>query len=158
MSRPRTSVAIFIALVAVAAYAVMWIGYVRNWGWLHFLDWSLLCAARDVAIRHPAWIGFWKGVSFVLGPVPLRLLGSVAAVAALVRREVRTALVLVACAPLSGLVTWAAKGLANRPRPPTMLVPEPSTSFPSVPAGRFRSRRGDLIGSKALLDPHGAGG
>jgi membrane-associated phospholipid phosphatase len=39
--------------------------------------------------------------------------------------------VLLACAPLSGLVTWAAKALVNRPRPPTMLVAVPSSSFPS---------------------------
>ena len=38
---------------------------------------------------------------------------------------------LLACAPLSGLVTVAAKAMVNRPRPLTMLVPESSTSFPS---------------------------
>ena len=109
----------------------MWVGYRQNWGWLHRLDWSLLNAAHDVAIKHPAWVRFWDVVSVVLGPVPLRLLGAAAAVVALVKRNVRAALLLVACAPLSGLVTMAAKGLANRPRPSTMLVAAPSTSFPS---------------------------
>jgi len=61
----------------------------------------------------------------------LRLLGTVATVVALVKRNVRAALVLLACAPLSGLVTSAAKGLVNRPRPSTMLVAAPSSSFPS---------------------------
>lgn len=74
---------------------------------------------------------FWDGLSFALGPVPLRVLGTVAAVAAAVKRNVRAALVLMACGPLNGIVTSAAKALANRPRPPTMLVPTPSTSFPS---------------------------
>jgi membrane-associated phospholipid phosphatase len=61
----------------------------------------------------------------------LRLLGMVAAVAALVKRNVRAGLLLLACAPLSGFVTLAAKGLVNRPRPSTMLVAAHSTSFPS---------------------------
>jgi len=134
MTRPRTALAVSVAsaaLVAVAAYAVMWVGYRQGWDWLHRADWSSLTQARDIAIKHPFWVQFWAGVSFVLGPVPLRLLGAAAMVAALVKREVRAALVLLACAPLNGLVTVAAKGLANRPRPSTMLVPASSTSFPS---------------------------
>lgn len=131
MTRPRTSLAVAVALVAVVVYAAMWVGYRENWDWLHHLDWSLLDTARGIAVKHPSWVRFWDGVSFALGPVPLRVLGLVAAAAAVVRRNVRAALVLLACGPLNGLVTSAAKGLANRPRPPTMLVPVPSTSFPS---------------------------
>lgn len=100
-------------------------------GWVSRFDWSLLNPAHDVGVKHPVWVRFWDGVSFALGPVPLRLLGTVAAVVELVRRNVRAALVLVACAPLSGLVTAAAKALAQRPRPATMLVAVPSWSFPS---------------------------
>ena len=43
----------------------------------------------------------------------------------------RAALLLVACGLLNGYVSLAAKGLANRPRPSTMLAPVPQTSFPS---------------------------
>jgi membrane-associated phospholipid phosphatase len=131
MTRPRTAAAVCVALAAVLVYAVMWVGYCQHWSWLHHVDWSLLNAAHDVAVKHPVWVRFWDGVSFALGPVPLRLLGIVATVAALVKRNVRAALLLLACAPLSGLVTSAAKGLVNRPRPPTMLVAVPSSSFPS---------------------------
>jgi membrane-associated phospholipid phosphatase len=134
MTRPRTVLAVALASAALAAtviYAVMWVGYRQDWSWLHRVDWSLLSAAHDIAIKHPVWVRFWDGVSFALGPVPLRLLGVAIAVAALVRRNVRAALMLLACAPLSGLVTSAAKGLVNRPRPSTMLVAAPSTSFPS---------------------------
>jgi membrane-associated phospholipid phosphatase len=109
----------------------MWVGYCQHWTWLHRLDWSLLNAAHDIAVKHPVWVRFWDVVSFALGPVPLRVLGVAATVAALVKRDVRAALVLLACAPLSGLVTAAAKALVNRPRPPTMLVAAPSSSFPS---------------------------
>lgn len=116
---------------AVTVYAAMWAGYCQHWSWLHRVDWSLLDAAHGIAVKHPAWVRFWGVVSFALGPVPLRLLGFGAAVAALVRREVRAALVLLACAPLSGLATTAAKALVNRPRPSTMLVAASSSSFPS---------------------------
>jgi membrane-associated phospholipid phosphatase len=134
MTRARTATALGVALIALAAaavYAVMWVGYRQDWSWLHSVDWSLLNAAHDIAIKHPLWLRFWDGVSLVLGPVPLRVLGSLAAVAALLGRDVRAALLLLACAPLNGFVTMAAKDLANRPRPPTALVAAPSTSFPS---------------------------
>jgi membrane-associated phospholipid phosphatase len=134
MTRARTATAVGVALAALAAivvYAVMWVGYRQDWSWLHSVDWSLLDAAHDTAIKHPLWLRLWEAVSLVLGPVPFRVLGAVAAVAAVVRRNVRAALLLLACAPLNGFVTMAAKGLANRPRPPSMLVAAPSTSFPS---------------------------
>ncbi len=150
MTRPRTALAVAAALAAVVVYAVMWVGYCQNWNWLHSVDWSLLNAAHDVAIKHPVWVRFWAGVSFALGPVPLRLLGMVAAVAALVKRNVRTALVLLACAPLNGFVTSAAKGLSNRPRPPTMLVAATSTSFPS---GHALEATAALLALLSLLLP-----
>jgi membrane-associated phospholipid phosphatase len=131
MTRPRTALALSVALVALVVYPLMWVGHYQGWGWLHRVDWSMLNAAHDVAGKHPVWVRFWDGVSFALGPVPLRLLGTLATVVALVQRKVRAALLLFACAPLSGLVTMAAKGLVNRPRPSPMLVAASSTSFPS---------------------------
>ncbi|OCB20392.1 hypothetical protein A5674_05120 [Mycobacterium malmoense] len=131
MTRPPTVPAVCIALAAAAAYALMWVGYSHGWHWEQRMDWSLLDAARDSAVKHPFWVRFWAGVSFALGPVPLRVLGTVAAVVALAMRRVRAGLLLLACAPLSGLVTVAAKALADRPRPPTMLVAASETSFPS---------------------------
>jgi membrane-associated phospholipid phosphatase len=131
MIRPRATMAICVALGAAVVYALMWVGYRQNWGWLHGLDWSLLNASHDIAIKHPVWVRVWAAVSVVLGPVPLRLAATVAAVAALVRRNVRAALLLLACGLLNGFVTLAAKDLVNRPRPSTMLVPASQTSFPS---------------------------
>ncbi|MEE6178808.1 phosphatase PAP2 family protein [Mycobacterium sp. 050134] len=131
MTRARSALTVSVAAVAVALYALMWLAYSRQWGWLHGVDWWLLNSAHAVGVKHPLWVDFWDGVSFALGPVPLRVLGMAAAVAALVRRNVRAALVLLVCGPLSGVVTTAAKGLANRTRPSTMLVPASSTSFPS---------------------------
>ena len=129
MTRPRNAVATALALSAL--YALMWVGYSRHWGWLERADWALLNAAHDIAMKHPRWVRFWDAVSFALGPVSMRALGTVAAIAALVRRNVRAALVLIACGPLAGLVTVGAKALVNRVRPHTMLVPASETAFPS---------------------------
>nr|WP_253861894.1 phosphatase PAP2 family protein [Mycobacterium asiaticum] len=119
------------AVAAIVLYAVLWVGHRQEWGWLETFDWGLLTPAHDIGIKHGGWVRFWVIVSFVLGPVPLRTLGFVAAVVMLVRRRYRMALLLLACAPLNGLVTWVAKSLAGRPRPATALVAVPETSFPS---------------------------
>ncbi|OBB90292.1 phosphatase PAP2 family protein [Mycobacterium sp. 852002-40037_SCH5390672] len=132
MTRPRTPAAVCIAVLAAAVYALLWVGYCRGWAWLHRMDWSLLNAARDMAVKHPVWLRFWEAVSYVLGPVPMSLLGIAVTVFALVIRNLRAALVLVlACGPVNEFATAAAKALVNRPRPPAMLVAAPSTSFPS---------------------------
>ncbi|OBH97108.1 phosphatase PAP2 family protein [Mycobacterium sp. E2733] len=150
MTRSRTIAALCVALAAVAVYGLMWVGYSQDWHWQQRLDWSLLDAARDSAVKHPFWVRFWADVSFALGPVPLRVLGTVAAVAALVMRRVRAALLLLACAPLSGLVTVAAKTLVDRPRPSTMLVPAAETSFPS---GHALEATAALLAALSLMLP-----
>lgn len=121
----------WLAGAATLLYAGLWVGHRRGWGWLHACDWALLNPAHDIGIAHPGWVWFWTGVSFVLGPVPLRLLGFALAVIALVRRRTRIALLLLFCAPLNGVVTMVAKDLAGRPRPSTALVVVGETSFPS---------------------------
>ena len=76
--------AVWIAALAAAVYALMWVGYRRHWNWLHRVDWSLLDAARVLAIKHPAWLRFAESVSFVLGPGTLAVLGITVTVFALV--------------------------------------------------------------------------
>ena len=71
MTRPRAALAAFVAL---AVYVLMWVGYRQDWGWLHWIDWSSLNAAHDVAVKRPAWVPFWTALTNALGPVPLRLL------------------------------------------------------------------------------------
>jgi membrane-associated phospholipid phosphatase len=132
MTRPRTPVAVWIAVLAATVYAVMWMGYCQRWAWLHRMDWSLLDAAREIAVKHPLWLRFWEGVSYALGPVTMSVVGIAVTVFALVTRHRRAALVLVfACGPVNELAPAAAKALVNRPRPATMLVGAASTSFPS---------------------------
>ncbi|WP_260860503.1 phosphatase PAP2 family protein [Mycobacterium tilburgii] len=91
----------------------------------------MLNASHDVAVKHPAWVPIWAGVSYWLGPDLLRVLAAGVAVLMFVRRNVRAGVLLVVCGPLSGLMTLAAKSLADRARPSTMLVAVPQTSFPS---------------------------
>jgi membrane-associated phospholipid phosphatase len=118
--------------LAAAVYTVLWVGYCQHWNWLYRMDWALLNAARGVALKHPLWLRFWEGVSYALGPVTMSALGISMTVFALVMRDLRAALVLAfACGPLNEFATAAAKALVNRPRPATMLVTAPSTSFPS---------------------------
>jgi membrane-associated phospholipid phosphatase len=130
MMTRRTTLTAF-AMAAVVLYAVLWLGYRQSWAWLHSVDWLLLNAAHDIGLKHPTWARFWDGVSFVLGPTPLRLVGMIGAVVLVAKRNVRAALLLLTCLPLSGFVTTAAKGLADRPRPVTALVVVPESSFPS---------------------------
>lgn len=124
--------AFWIALAAAAVYALMWVGSCQHWSWLSRADWSALNAARGITLKHPQWLRFWQDASYLLGPGPLSVLGIAVTVLALVMRGLRAALLLVsACAPLNEFATAAAKALVNRPRPATMLVDAPSTSFPS---------------------------
>lgn len=132
---PRTGVAPIatglIAVAAVCGYVLLWLGWQQSWGWLAFVDTSALHAAHDVGVKHPGWVRFWQIVCTVFGPTMFRLVGAVAVVVALVRRRLRTALFLVVTVELGPLLTRMAKGLAERPRPVTALVAEPSWSFPS---------------------------
>lgn len=135
MSSPRIasrlSWSAWLVPAALLLYAVLWMGHRQHWGWLHTFDWALLTPAHDIGIKHAGWVWFWVVVSFVLGPIPLRLLGLAAMVFCLVRRRLRMALLLMACGPLNGFVTLVAKNLAGRPRPSTALVYATETSFPS---------------------------
>jgi membrane-associated phospholipid phosphatase len=126
-----TAVAVLAAVAAVLVYALMWLGYRQDWSWLDFVDSSPLAWLHGVGIKHPSWVRFWEIVCMVFGPTAVRLLGAVAAVLALVKRNLRAAVFLVVSVELSELVTWVAKVLADRPRPVTALVPASSSSFPS---------------------------
>jgi membrane-associated phospholipid phosphatase len=119
------------AAVAVAVFALMWIGYASNWAWLATIDSSWLEAGHRHAVDHPGRVIAWNTFCTVLGPTAFRLLTVVVIVFALVRRNVRVAMFLVISVELSGIITEIAKFAVSRPRPVTALVTAPSTSFPS---------------------------
>jgi membrane-associated phospholipid phosphatase len=119
------------AALAVAVFALMWIGYASQWNWLIAIDSSWLDTLYRYDVAHPGWVTSWNVFCTVLGPAVFRVLTLVVVIFALVRRNLRVALFLVISVELSGLITEIAKQAANRPRPATALVSAPSSSFPS---------------------------
>ncbi len=142
---PRKSWLIVSAALAVAVYALMWIGYASQWNWLTTIDSSWLNFGYQYSVAHPGWVTAWNVFCTVLGPTAFRLLTLVVIVFSLVRRNLRVTFFLVISVELSGLITEIAKYAANRPRPVTALVSAPSTSFPSGHA------LGVMVGVLALL-------
>jgi undecaprenyl-diphosphatase len=142
---PQKSRLIASAALAVAVYALMWIGYASQWNWLTTIDSSWLDVAHRYGVAHPGWVTAWNVFCTVLGPTAFRLLALVVIIFSLVRRNLRVAFFLVISVELTGLITEIAKYAANRPRPATALVSAPSTSFPSGHA------LGVMVGVLALL-------
>lgn len=120
-----------VVVASVTAYAALWLGWRQDWGWVHAADAAALNATHDVGVKHPAWVQVWQLVCTIFGPTVLRVVGAVVAVAALVQRKARAALFVLVGVGLPEVLTRTAKGLAERPRPVTALVAEPSWSFPS---------------------------
>jgi undecaprenyl-diphosphatase len=142
---PRKSRLIVSAAIAVAVYALMWIGYASQWNWLTTIDSSWLDIGHRYGVVHQGWVTVWNVFCTVLGPTAFRLLTLVVIIFALVRRNLRVAFFLVISVELTGVLTEIAKYAANRPRPATALVSAPSTSFPSGHA------LGVMVGVLALL-------
>lgn len=141
----RTGWLIASAVLAVAVYALMWIGYGLHWTWLAEFDTAGLTRPYRYDVAHPDWVAGWDLFCTVLSPVAFRIAALAAIVVALVRRQLRVALFLLLAIELSALVTVVAKNLADRPRPATALTHAPSTSFPSGHA------LGAMVGVLALL-------
>jgi membrane-associated phospholipid phosphatase len=142
---PRKTWLIVSAALAVAVYALMWIGYTSNWKWLTTIDSSWLDIRHRYSVAHPAWVAAWNVFCTVLGPTVFRLATLIVIIFSLVRRNLRVALFLVISVELTGIITEIAKYAANRARPATALVSAPSTSFPSGHAV------GVMVGVLALL-------
>lgn len=118
-------------LVAALGFASMWLGYRQGWGWLAAADASALHIGYDIGVKHPGWVQFWDAVCTVFAPGTFRVLAVPAAAVALLQHRVRTALLVLVSVEFSGLVSQAAKNVADRPRPVTALVSASSSSFPS---------------------------
>jgi undecaprenyl-diphosphatase len=141
----RTGWLIASAVIAVALYALMWIGYGQQWTWLADFDDAGLSVPYRYGAAHPAWVAGWDVFCTVLSPVTFRIVTLVLIAVAVMRRQLRIVLFLLFAVELSALVTEVAKNLADRPRPVTALAYAPSTSFPSGHA------LGVMVGVLALL-------
>jgi membrane-associated phospholipid phosphatase len=133
------------AAVAVAVYALLWIGYALRWNWLLTMDTVWLDTMHRYGIAHSGWVTAWNVFCTLLGPTVFRLLALIVIIFSLVRRNLRVAFFLLISVELSGLIIEIAKYAANRPRPATALVAAPSASFPSGHA------LGVMVGVLALL-------
>jgi membrane-associated phospholipid phosphatase len=142
---PRNTWLIVSAALAVAVYALMWIGYASQWNWLATIDSSWLNVGHRYAAAHPGWVSAWNVFCAVFGPTAFRLVTLIVIISSLVRRNVRVALFLVISVELTGILTEITKHAAHRPRPATALASAPSTSFPSGHAF------GVMVGVLALL-------
>lgn len=116
---------------ALALYVLLWVGFVQQWQWQLVPDRSAIVALHDYGTAHRGWVTFWDLLCTVLGPGAFRVVTLVVIVVAVVQRKYRTALFLAFTVEFSGLVTEAAKAVADRPRPSEALVYASSTSFPS---------------------------
>ncbi|MCV7136952.1 phosphatase PAP2 family protein [Mycobacterium hodleri] len=121
----------WLAGLCCAVYALLWVGWVRDWGWLVSADTSMLAAGWRVGADHPAWVTFWDVWCTVFSPVVIRIATVGLIVYALRQRQVRTAVFLVVCVEMAAVLTELLKRLADRPRPATAMVDALSTSFPS---------------------------
>lgn len=133
------------AVLAVAIFALMWIGFASQWNWLMTVDASLLEIGHRHLAPHRGWANTWNVFCTVLGPDTFRLVTLIVIIVSLVRRKGRVALFLVISVELTGILTEIAKHVAKRPRPATALVASPSASFPSGHAF------GVMVGVLALL-------
>lgn len=107
----------------------MWLGY--GTAWVACVDAWALDPMHRIGTAHPGWVTAWDVLCTVFSPTAFRLAALLVIVVALARRNVRTAMFLVICVELAGLVTEIAKWLVDRPRPATAMVSAYGTSFPS---------------------------
>ena len=119
------------AVAAGVLYALLWLAYALQWSWLAAFDDAALRPLYDFGVKHPGWVRFWDIVCSVFSPAAFRLVGAAIVVVAILRRNLRVILFVVAAIGVSGVVTQVAKELADRPRPDTALVSAASSAFPS---------------------------
>lgn len=117
--------------LAVLLYAFLWVGIAASWPLLSAADDSVLGFFHSIGVRHPGWTEGWRTVSDVFGPGSFRVMAAVGIAVAVLWRRPQVAGFLIVTVMLSGLVTAAAKGMTDRPRPATALTHAASSSFPS---------------------------
>lgn len=118
-------------MLAVVCYVVLWLGCALHWAWLQTMDDAVLNPLHAFGVKHRAWVRFWDVFCTVFSPTGFRVLGAVAVVVAVLRRNVRVVLFLLATIGPSGVLAEVAKDRVNRPRPAGALAGWVSSSFPS---------------------------
>jgi membrane-associated phospholipid phosphatase len=127
----RTKWCILTAVIAAAVYAILWTAVALHWKWLHTIDSAVLDPLHSYGMKRPGWVRFWNALTIVFGPDGFQIIGAAVVVVALLRRNLRAVLFVLATMELNGVVAQLAKNLAGRPRPPGALTAGPAASFPS---------------------------
>jgi undecaprenyl-diphosphatase len=121
-----------VTALAAASYAVLWIAVAQHWKWLNSIDSAVLDPLHSYGVKRPGWVQFWNVLSTVFGPEGFQIVGAAVVVVAVLRRNLRTVLFVLAAIELNGVVAQLAKDLAGRPRPPGALTTaSTAASFPS---------------------------
>ena len=119
------------AVLAVVCYVVLWLGCALHWAWLTTMDYAVLDPLHTFGVKHPVWVWFWDIFCSVFSPEGFRLVGAIAVVVAVLRRNLRVILFLLATIELSGVLAQIAKDLVDRPRPVGAMAASASSAFPS---------------------------
>jgi undecaprenyl-diphosphatase len=131
---PRHPVLAAGAVLAGAVFLLALAGVLARWEWMEKADQAVLNPLYRYGVAHPGWVHGWDVLCTVFHPVVFRLIALIWIVYLLMGRAVnryRVALFLALTVELSALIVVFTKAVVARPRPPTALVPELSSSFPS---------------------------
>jgi membrane-associated phospholipid phosphatase len=118
-------------MIAAACYALLWTAVALHWKWLNSIDSAVLDPLHAHGVKRPGWVRFWNVLSTVFGPGGFQIVGAAVVVVAVLRRNLRAVLFVLAAIELNGVVATLAKNLAGRPRPLGALTASAASSFPS---------------------------
>lgn len=131
---PRHPVLAAGAVLAGVVFLLALAGVLARWEWMEKADWAVLDPLYRYGVAHPGWVHGWDVLCTVFHPVTFRLIALIWIVYLLMGRAVnryRVALFLALTVEFSALIVVFTKAVVALPRPPTALVPELSSSFPS---------------------------
>ena len=114
------------------------------------MDYAVLDPLHAFGVTHPAWVQFWDVFCTVFSPEGFRLLGAVAVVVAVLRRNLRVILFLLTTIGLSGVLAQVAKDLVDRPRPVGALAASFGAQAAALSVPRLRRLVGHALGAGDL--------
>ena len=134
MVRVRASRPLIVGAVLLAAWAVLVVLVVTEWGPLQRLDLTVADDLHRVALDHPGQVDWWRWVSRVLHPDVERIAWAIVVVALLVKRRFRPALFVVVVMGGAALLEAVVKTAVDRGRP-VFADPVASAAGKSFPSG-----------------------
>ena len=130
---PSRRAALITCVTAAALFVVLAFLVGGHWGPLERLDAHTARRLNDFIAPRSGQTHAWRLVSDIINPAALRGLLLIAALALILRGDLRRALLCVATSIGSLVIVSAVKGVVDRPRPvvPDPVAYAPGASFPS---------------------------